>query len=113
MAFESATAIKLITSSTQYDHEVNNAGGRLVVAYFGNILCQACAPFDLRLRQLETQYAGRLVLLQIHYQQLPDVAKRYNVSHAPFVVFIKNRKVLLPMPHPTLTSVDQFVHKNI
>ena len=48
--------------------------------------CPACAKMSGVLREINTQYRGRITTTNIYLENNPDIAKKYNVRFVPTLI---------------------------
>jgi len=66
------------------------AGAVPIVLEFYGPGCHACRALRPFLREMESEYAGRVVFLRINTDRLRAVARDYDVFGMPTLVFVKN-----------------------
>ncbi len=66
------------------------AGAVPVVIEFYSSGCHACRALRPFLREMEPEYAGRVVFLRINIGRLRAVAREYDVFGTPTLVFVRN-----------------------
>ncbi len=49
--------------------------------------CPACEQMEAVMKELATQYAGKISTEHVYLEDHPDVAKKYNVRYVPTLLF--------------------------
>jgi thioredoxin 1 len=64
--------------------------GLPVLLVFGRKDCAPCQQLDPVLGNLARAYAGKALIAKVDVQDNPGLARRYNVSHLPELVYVKD-----------------------
>lgn len=49
--------------------------------------CPACAQMETVMKEIASQYAGKISTEHVYLEDHPDVAKKYNVRYVPTLLF--------------------------
>uniref|UniRef100_A0A6A7FZ50 Thioredoxin-like protein 1 n=2 Tax=Hirondellea gigas TaxID=1518452 RepID=A0A6A7FZ50_9CRUS len=88
-----ATNFKVTSDDSQFTEEMNNAGGKLVVANFTSARCPPCQRIAPVFSGLGGKFPGAL-FLQVDIQQCPSAAQQNSVSATPTFIFYRNKTKL-------------------
>lgn len=83
--------IKNITSEMDFQHQVDNAEGLLVVK-FGAPWCAPCKVIDATLEEVSAETNANI--LKINVDDLPEVAGQFQIMSVPTTYFIKNKEAV-------------------
>ncbi|SNX87059.1 related to TRX2 - thioredoxin II [Melanopsichium pennsylvanicum] len=85
--------VKEISSSAEFDAELNSAGSKLVVVDFHAVWCGPCKAIAPVYQRLATQNPNT-VFLKVDVDRVQEVAQRYRVRAMPTFLFLKNKSVV-------------------
>ncbi|XP_005177432.1 thioredoxin-2 [Musca domestica] len=83
-----------VTSKSDFDQQLENAGDKLVVVDFFATWCGPCKMIAPRLQELSNEYADKIVVIKVDVDECEDVAMEYNISSMPTFLFIKKKQEL-------------------
>ncbi|XP_059220770.1 thioredoxin-2 [Stomoxys calcitrans] len=83
-----------VTSKSDFDQQLENAGDKLVVVDFFATWCGPCKMIAPHLEELSKEYAGKVVFVKVDVDDCEDVAMEYGISSMPTFIFIKNKEKL-------------------
>ncbi len=73
-------------NQSNWDKEVGRSGVPMVVDFFSPT-CDLSRQVEPRLENLAVKYAGRARVGKVNIQENPDLAKKYEVTRTPRVVY--------------------------
>lgn len=100
------------------DGEFRSAVGanRLTIAIFKTTWCKDCHFIEPFMPDLEKQYAGRAVFVQVDRDELPDLCGELNILGIPsFIAFNGGRELVrfVSKLRKTREEIEQFVDRAI
>lgn len=88
-----AVNYKTMTEDSQFSEELNNAGGKLVVADFTSARCPPCQRIAPTFASLGEKFPGAL-FLSVDIQQCPSSAQQNGITATPTFIFYRNKTKL-------------------
>lgn len=65
-------------------------GTGLVLGEFFSSTCGPCKMLSFILKDVEKQYGDELSILQVNFEQNPDLCQEFNVAGYPTMIFFKD-----------------------
>ena len=84
--------IKTIASEKQLDRITARAKDRLLLLDFFDERCMSCCVLLAQLEDLAKEQKDKVTIYKVNVGKNPEIAKIFNVTRRPYVVFIKNKK---------------------
>jgi len=84
-----ATAVKHISSGTQFDTELRNAGTKAVIVDFTASWCGPCQRIKPKFIELSNTTPS-VVFLSVDVDEVADVAQKYGIEAMPTFKIFKN-----------------------
>lgn len=81
-----------VESEEDFDNQVKNAGGKLVVVDFFATWCRPCKCIYPTLAKLAHRYASKIVALKVDVKEQAKLVEKYQVAGMPAFLFLKNGK---------------------
>lgn len=81
-----------VSTETEFDELVNNAGDKLVVVDFFATWCGPCISISPFVYEWALKYAANTIVMKIDVDESDDLTMRFGVSSMPTFVFLKNGK---------------------
>ena len=79
--------VKHMTSEQEFAQTLSSG---VVVADFYADWCMPCKMIAPVMQKLQNHYAGKLTVVKINIDELPELAEQYNVMSIPAILFFKN-----------------------
>jgi thioredoxin-like negative regulator of GroEL len=100
--------IKAITSAGQLNKITARAKNRLLMIDLFDESCMSCYMLFPLLEEIAREQKSNVTIYGISVNQNPEIAKTFNVTRRPHVVFVKNRKEVHAISgvHPKDTFVN-------
>ncbi|KAG9509199.1 Thioredoxin-2, partial [Fragariocoptes setiger] len=95
------------------EQQFKNAGHKLVVIDFHATWCGPCRLISPVLDELETEHAGKLVILKVDVDECEDIATEYNITNMPTFVLMKGGKKLDSFSGANQTRLREIIAKNL
>ncbi|XP_077284164.1 thioredoxin 2 [Arctopsyche grandis] len=100
-----------ITSKDQFETQLAEAGGKLVVVDFFATWCGPCRMITPRLEELANEMADTLVVLKVDVDELEELAMKYDIKSLPTFVFFKNGNKIDEFTGANFDKLKSFVDK--
>lgn len=84
--------IKTITSARQLTKITARAKDRLLMIDFFDEGCMSCYMLLAQLEGIAVEQKDKVTIYKIDAAKNPEIAKTFNVTKRPYVVFVKNKK---------------------
>lgn len=103
--------VSQITSAAEFDSAI--AQDKLVVVDFFATWCGPCKMIAPMLEKFSTQYAEGAVFYKVDVDELPEVAKKSDVSAMPTLIFYKSGKEVAKVVGADLAAIKQTITANL
>lgn len=80
----------LFVSDETFDDEVSRVSERSILLDFTADWCEPCQAMEPVLEQIAEDYAGRLRVFRVDFDECPDVAERFQVMSLPTLILLKD-----------------------
>jgi thioredoxin 1 len=84
-----SSALSFVSDET-FDEELAATPESAVLLDFTADWCEPCKAMEPVLEQVATEYAGRMRVFRVDFDDCPDVADRYLVMSLPTLILLKN-----------------------
>ena len=91
------SAIKPVTSYENFQNLVTSSGNRLLVFEMYADWCGPCKVLSPILEEVAVENKDKADIYKVDIMKLPKIADMFGIKGIPFVIFIKNKKVLISL----------------
>lgn len=87
---------------------------KFVVLDFSATWCGPCKKLTPALEKLENEFKKQVIFIKIDVDELEEIAKNYNVTAMPTIIFYKNGKLLPEMViGANFAKIDEIIKANL
>jgi thioredoxin 1 len=84
-----ADALGYVSDET-FDDELSRAGETVILLDFTADWCAPCKAMEPILEGIAEEYAGRMRVFRVDFDECPDVADRYQVMSLPTLILLRD-----------------------
>lgn len=87
-------------SDETFDEEVSSTAEARILLDFTADWCEPCKAMEPVLERVAADYAGRIRVLRVDFDECPDVAERFRVMSLPTLILLRNGEPVARMRGP-------------
>lgn len=91
------SAIHKIATGEEFKNILNKTSSKMIVVDLYADWCGPCRMVHPTLLELANKYKGKVDFYQVDVDQNPEIASAFGTQAIPFVVFIKDNKIVTTM----------------
>lgn len=104
---------KLVETKEQFEKELEEAGDKLVLAFFSSTWSSPSTFFTPVVEQIAENTKEDSLLLKVDFDDLDEVAEKYEVKSVPACVLIRNKQVVGRTKGSDRNGLVSLVHREL